>query len=1066
MSVISFPAPSLNAPNNMSTSSSSAPSQQNAAVEWSGTPPPPRSPQCTYRVFHGDSNQSLLNSSGSSGGSSPVANGSFAEHDATSSGASTLDTPATMTAGEESSLLNSGVRSTPVVRDGCGGVDHSRSSYTSRSSEWEGVRSNSSSSGGGPSFSRDESGSFASSRPSEDLHDVRTKSLVIPKRPNRSVARVLKNETRRGVLPGAGAGSKHHVARSYSSSSGGVEDRGRSEETNRIAGDVLLLTPPSWSSCPNATNGRSSLAESDEGRSSEEVGGSTPLERTVEEAHDSQTVVHTSSVRTVVVEPPDSVLARVESNPEAYDEIDLTEDGDGPRTSLSESEDSSSAENSSSSGSLSQKLARAGALPTSLSLQTTIGTRSRGPTSTAATSEASSPLDSSTHSRSVSSSSKMNDFVRPPSFLVAEDGGFGSDAELRGPSAPAVQAGTGPPDGLLPRSREPINHDRGSAIKGPPTSISSSAGDSVHLLPSPFRNLSRKTCTSIQSAKVPLLSRSSEQAEEEDHLFTSESAIKNLVTPASGPRGVSFKNDGDHSRYQDRVAIRSAACPIGAYDPPTSSTGNNPRVGLSWASFSKATPSSWLCSLRLRFWWFVSIHLLDVATNLGVMCILIAYRSDEEDHMEISVLVGMLLSAFLLNGCLLAYVSVRSDPWIASHKNPFALIGGILLLGFLQGIHVRLAWQRYVQLRDLLLRQERANADSDRGTLQQEGGKEVDVGGGSPRPRSDAAEVNTGGNDGTRFSQSVHVVHDDAIFEHSWRGGGALERTTSTGGSSRSSAPLQDDPVDRAVVGGDGVESSRAAPGGDPAGSPGPRPVGTSATSGGGGAPPPPTSPVSPAPPGGADCEVSMLYTSRKYSSKSVEGLFEGLVFSAVQLYILCRIRWCRNMGLELLWEHELLLLVSLILSLFTCGTAVMEIDYRISTFAQQRIDRSARYALLHTCYRVSEIVLRVQTTVLFLVFLRSSTLRWWYWLGIAMPLVDYCIIFWMLHRVSPAEEDHKYFGLKLLVSLPLVITNVAKFVDRPNFVGAARYVTCFLEPLYAPIVLLVIHLFITGISM
>ena len=60
--------------------------------------------------------------------------------------------------------------------------------------------------------------------------------------------------------------------------------------------------------------------------------------------------------------------------------------------------------------------------------------------------------------------------------------------------------------------------------------------------------------------------------------------------------------------------------------------------------------------------------------------------------------MSLLIFAWVVNGTLCAYMAVKSDPLITQNKNPLALIGGILFLGYFQLIHIRVARLRYKRL--------------------------------------------------------------------------------------------------------------------------------------------------------------------------------------------------------------------------------------------------------------------------------------------------------------------------------------------------------------------------------
>ena len=119
-------------------------------------------------------------------------------------------------------------------------------------------------------------------------------------------------------------------------------------------------------------------------------------------------------------------------------------------------------------------------------------------------------------------------------------------------------------------------------------------------------------------------------------------------------------------------------------------------------------------------------------------------------------------------------------------------------------------------------------------------------------------------------------------------------------------------------------------------------------------------------------------------------------------------------------------------------------------------------YTLAHTVYRASEIVLHMETMVLFCVFCRSWWQYWWIPCILWITL-DWILALWLLYRTSPDECDHRYFAIKMFVAVPLIATNVAKFVDESPFAKAANKITCVLEPLRFFQILLVVLLMADG---
>ena len=106
---------------------------------------------------------------------------------------------------------------------------------------------------------------------------------------------------------------------------------------------------------------------------------------------------------------------------------------------------------------------------------------------------------------------------------------------------------------------------------------------------------------------------------------------------------------------------------------------------------------------------FCFFHLLDVGTNVAVIGILMNYTCKEErpgnglngGRFETMILMIILLIAWAINGTLCAYMAIRSDPWVLRNRNPGTLVVGIIFLGYLQLIHIRIAYLRYVKMKEL-----------------------------------------------------------------------------------------------------------------------------------------------------------------------------------------------------------------------------------------------------------------------------------------------------------------------------------------------------------------------------
>lgn len=179
--------------------------------------------------------------------------------------------------------------------------------------------------------------------------------------------------------------------------------------------------------------------------------------------------------------------------------------------------------------------------------------------------------------------------------------------------------------------------------------------------------------------------------------------------------------------------------------------------------------------------------------------------------------------------------------------------------------------------------------------------------------------------------------------------------------------------------------------------------------------------------------------TSNKFHCKAVNGLFEGLPSSAVILYAFWSMGYPKSAPITpVKWPHEGGLLAALgLVSFFSSGLGLLELDFCTSKAISKRMRRSTSYEVWHWLFRTTEVAARVSLFINFMVTTRVHVDWWW------VPLaIDFALTFLLVAVIGGVEKNSL---VRLLVSIPCVFANVFLFLDSPIKRRAASRVTWFL---------------------
>jgi len=183
------------------------------------------------------------------------------------------------------------------------------------------------------------------------------------------------------------------------------------------------------------------------------------------------------------------------------------------------------------------------------------------------------------------------------------------------------------------------------------------------------------------------------------------------------------------------------------------------------------------------------------------------------------------------------------------------------------------------------------------------------------------------------------------------------------------------------------------------------------------------------------------------FPSKCLEGMFEGIAFALVELYVVLKIGWHGDPKINQLFNQQqntmwyCLITVSGILSFSTIGVSMLNFDYHLSPAVQKTIDHSLRYTLIHLIFRACEVGTRLAQIIFFVLAFRSCTLPMLRTLPYFLLLLDYSFCVATMFAISAPEERQypglaslgglvKRIALHLSVGLLLFFANLAEFVD------------------------------------
>lgn len=182
------------------------------------------------------------------------------------------------------------------------------------------------------------------------------------------------------------------------------------------------------------------------------------------------------------------------------------------------------------------------------------------------------------------------------------------------------------------------------------------------------------------------------------------------------------------------------------------------------------------------------------------------------------------------------------------------------------------------------------------------------------------------------------------------------------------------------------------------------------------------------------------------FPSKCLEGMFEGIAFALVELYVVLKIGWEHDPVINDMFNAEKntywfsLITLSGILSFITIGVSMLNFDYHLSPAVQKTIDHSLRYTLIHLIFRACEVGTRLSQIIFFVLAFRSCS-EWMRTLPYLLLILDYFFCVVTLFALS-APEERRYPGLAsagglwkriilhLSVGLLLFFANLAEFVD------------------------------------
>jgi hypothetical protein len=179
---------------------------------------------------------------------------------------------------------------------------------------------------------------------------------------------------------------------------------------------------------------------------------------------------------------------------------------------------------------------------------------------------------------------------------------------------------------------------------------------------------------------------------------------------------------------------------------------------------------------------------------------------------------------------------------------------------------------------------------------------------------------------------------------------------------------------------------------------------------------------------------------------KTMDGLFEGAVFSFVSVYAVLKHNWAIFGPDKLDTYQELetyqiyILGFSAATSFLSMGCALTELDYRTSAAVQRNMNPVTMY--LHFLFRASEITWRSLTGLIFCCVMRVH--QFW-WVAFVLMFADYLLSVIILLAMGGRDPLHH---AAWCLGVPMILANVMQFVDTPGLSLQADRISKMVVPI------------------
>lgn len=204
---------------------------------------------------------------------------------------------------------------------------------------------------------------------------------------------------------------------------------------------------------------------------------------------------------------------------------------------------------------------------------------------------------------------------------------------------------------------------------------------------------------------------------------------------------------------------------------------------------------------------------------------------------------------------------------------------------------------------------------------------------------------------------------------------------------------------------------------------------------------------------------------ANKFHCKAVNGIFEGIPFGAVLLYMMWNVNFPSKESSSLDLSHlgfddplllEISILAASIIFVFNAGLGLLELDLSTSERIEARTRANFAYPVFHVIFRTIEVYTRVAIWSFFFVVTLTHH-RWmdhfdlFTWEPIVLIPSS---IFATLILVSAYGGFETTFAVQLLCAVPSTFANIFLFIDSPYKQRAARKLSRaltirnFVEPL------------------